>query len=157
MNSLLLVLVVLAAAPVCTAARVPAVESDVTRVLHGFFSLFTWPCDKWVFLFSSSASFSHPKFPHGVVGTDQLTAFCVSAQGNSSSQQLFRADGPARITQTELSVHVLVPYVWSAPLNGPQSPPFVNSGWEMLELVSGAQGLVIAAVTEFFNSNRTQL
>ncbi len=129
----------------------------MSRLVDGFFSLFAWPCQKWVSLFAPNASFSHPKFPRGVRGSAQLAAFCATAQGTTAALQLFRADGPARITQTDVAIHVLVPYVWSAPLNGPDQPPFVNSGWEALELSGGPQGLAIAAVTEFFNSNRTQL
>jgi hypothetical protein len=143
------VLVLLATVSLCAAD----VDPEVSRLVDGFFSLFLWPCGKWVTLFSANASFSHPKFPHGVRGTAQLSAFCSAAQGNTATQQLFRADGPARITQTEAGVHLLIPYVWSAPLNGPDKPSFVNTGWEALQLVDGS----IVAVTEFFNSNRTQL
>ena len=138
------------------AAAAPEVDTDVSRLVDGFFSLFVWPCDKWVSLFAPNASFSHPKFPRGVRGATQLAAFCATAQ-SAARQQLFRADGLARITQTDTAVHVLVPYVWSAQLSGPDAPPFVNSGWEALMLAAAPQGLAIAAVTEFFNSNRTQL
>ena len=130
-----------------------SVGSPISKIVDRFFSLFQTPCEDWVGVFSPNATFNHPKAGR-VQGKNELVAFCAQAQSTPSVGvgQIFRSDGPARITEVVGAIDVLVPYVYAL---SQTNVPFVNSGWECVEI--DADSLLIVRVTEFFNSNRTVL
>jgi hypothetical protein len=133
-----------------------AESQPLPSVVDGFFSFLGSKCSAWTALWTPNATFYHPKFG-SVRGLTALANFCQTFE-KGAAQTTFRADGDALITQVPGLIHVLIPYVYGAPLNGADDPPFVNSGWESFHLVQSASGsLQIASVTEFFNSNRTKL
>ena len=128
--------------------------APISKVVDRFFSLFQLPCEDWVSVFSPNATFNHPKAGH-VEGRSELVAFCVQAQATTSIGgvgQMFRSDGPARITQVAGAIDLLVPYVYAL---SQETQLFVNSGWESMSIDPAS--LLIVRVTEFFNSNRTML
>jgi len=122
---------------------------EVSAALSKFFSLFETDCSNWVQVFTKSASFSHPKFPSGIVGSQALLDFCGKAKAAAQVQE-FRQDGGAMLTREGDFLHVLVPYVYAT--IDPKAP-FINSGFESIKLVSTPAGYKILSVIEFFTRN----
>ena len=137
---------------------VSASSPSILDVVSNFFLLFQLPCSKWITFFTQDASLYHPNFPLGVHGSKELLNFCEIVQNatNNTSLQVFRADGIPILTKADNVAMVLIPYIYSAALNGENKPNFVNSGFEMLTIVEQSESLLIANVTELFNRNLLQ-
>jgi len=90
---------------------------EVSAALSKFFSLFETDCSNWVQVFTKSASFSHPKFPSGIVGSQALLDFCGKAKAAAQVQE-FRQDGGAMLTREGDFLHVSS--LTSMPLSTPR-------------------------------------
>lgn len=127
---------------------------DTAPILDSFFKLFESDCSEWATIFSSNASFYHPKAGHQK--GSQLSGFCAGSQEYVNPSQ-FRANGKVILGHTENFDKevclVMVPYVWYhasetiAPTKGN-----MNSGYEVMKLVpDGSQlGFKIDKVAEMF-------